>query len=558
MNKLSRREMLKLIGLGTVSTVLAACAQATTTQPPQPTVKPTEAAQPPAAATATQKPPEPTATTAPTQTPPPAKVVKITLIESWFGVPQYKESIDPVTKAISAKAQSEGVAIQIESMILENHEQKYPLLYASGADFTMAFDAPWYKMDTLRTQGALSTIEDLIAQYGPKLVDEITEKIYKFNLIDGHCYGIPAAYYYSGTGGVIYREDLRVKYNVPAPNSKDGWPSLEPFLEAILKNEKGMIPFGNVTTQSVVGYARPRHAWGANGPPKTGVSIPDITTGEFKFINEEEIGSEIETATLLRSWWEKGYTNKTDLTFSGSSQNAQIDYVYPGKAASCVENEPDYKWVDQTKQMKSSNKDAELRGVDMTGAIAGVYKNIGQLKQWNFIVFNVNAPKEQQVAGVQYYNWLASSQDNMDLWLMGIDGTNYKKEANLRFSEIPGVDAARNYRRMWYVSGLSGRFQRQPVDLPPEAEAALKFFSTESNWIFCPYEQFTPDIKALEQDTAKLNAVYDEAVHGINTGQVATEDAIKSMKKMLDDNGRQTFKAKIQKQLDDYIAAHKA
>ncbi len=159
MNKLSRREMLKLIGLGTVSTVLAACAQATATQPPQPTEKPTEAGQPPAEATATEKPPEPTATTAPTKTPPPAKVVKITLVESWFGVPQYKESIDPVTKAISAKAQSEGVAIQIESMILENHEQKYPLLYASGADFTMAFDAPWYKMDTLRTQGALATIE---------------------------------------------------------------------------------------------------------------------------------------------------------------------------------------------------------------------------------------------------------------------------------------------------------------------------------------------------------------------------------------------------------------
>jgi hypothetical protein len=30
------------------------------------------------------------------------------------------------------------------------------------------------------------------------------------------------------------------------------------------------------------------------------------------------------------------------------------------------------------------------------------------------------------------------------------------------------------------------------------------------------------------------------------------------MKKMLDDNGRQTYKGKLQKQLDDYIAAHKA
>ena len=64
-------------------------------------------------------------------------------------------------------------------------------------------------------------------------------------------------------------------------------------------------------------------------------------------------------------------------------------------------------------------------------------------------------------------------------------------------------------------------------------------------------------MKALEVDTAKLNAVYDEAVHGLNTGQEPTEDAMKKMKKLLDDAGRQAYKEKIQKQLDDFIAANK-
>ena len=62
----------------------------------------------------------------------------------------------------------------------------------------------------------------------------------------------------------------------------------------------------------------------------------------------------------------------------------------------------------------------------------------------------------------------------MDLWLMGIDGVNYNKEDNMRFSEIEGADATRNYRRQWYVSGMSGRFQRLPADLPAEAEEAIK------------------------------------------------------------------------------------
>src|SRR3712207_6357438 len=98
---------------------------------------------------------------------------------------------------------------------------------------------------------------------------------------------------------------------------------------------------------------------------------------------------------------------------------------------------------------------------------------------------------------------------------MGIDGVNYNKEENMRFSEVEGSDAARNYRRQWYVSGMSGRFQRQPADLPPEAEEALQFFTTEENWVFNPYEGFEVDTKAVELEVAKLNAVYDEAAHGL-------------------------------------------
>ncbi len=545
MNKLTRRQMLKMLSVGTAGAALVACAPATT-----PTAAPADAVAAATKALEATKPPAPTAT-APKKAP-----VKVTLVESWFGVPQFSESIDPVTKILSEKAQSEGVAVEITSMILADHQNKYPLLYASGADFTCAFDAPWYKMDSLRAQKALVPIEALIKNKAKNLYNEITEKIFNANLIDGKLYGIPAAYYYGGTGGVIFREDLRAKYKAAAPTAKDGWASMEAFLEAVTKGEKDMIPFANVTTQSLTGYMRAHSAWSANAPSKVGVTIPDFTKG-YQFINVEDDLYYTDQAAILRSWWEKGYINKTDLNFSGSSQNAQIDYIYPGKAAACVENEPNYKWVDENKQMKSSNPNAELRGVEMTGATAGVGKSLGALRQWNFIVYNQAVPKEQTEAGIAFFDWMASSQDNMDLWMMGVDGTNYKKEENLRFSEIAGTDAARNYRRQWYVSGLSGRFQRQPVDLPKEAEEALKFFSTESNWLFTPYEQFSPDIKALEVDISKLNAVYDEAVHGLDTGQLTTADGVAKMKNMLDSAGRPQFMEKLQKQLDDYITAHK-
>jgi len=563
MSKLSRREMLKLMGVGTASAVLAACAQATATQLPAPTeaAKPTEKpAEPTATTKPTEKPAEPTATTAPTKAPPPAKTVKITMIESWFGVPQFKESIDPVTKAISDKMKSEGLNIEIQSMILDDHNNKYPVLYASGADFTMAFDAPWYKMDTLRVQGSLVVCDSLFDQYGPKLKEEITDKILAANKWDGHLYGIPTAGSYGGTCGVTIRYDLLKKYGAAEPDPMVGWTSLQPFLEAIQKNEAQMIPFPadpaygpvheNFLLRRAVG------TWhGVNS--KTGIINPNIDKG-YTLVDIETVPEMVETARLLRTWWEKGLVNKTDLPASGGGYvETLLDYFVPGKAASRIENEPNYKYVDIQKTIKKSIPDAVVKGYDMAGIQAGRYKPVGALKQWNFIVFNATAPQEQQVAGVQYFNWLASSQDNIDLWLMGIDGVNYKKEPDLRFSEIPGVDNAKNYRRAWYVGGISGRFMRLPVDLPDDAMAEHRWESDESKWDFDPYEGFNIDVKAVEMETAQLVAAWAEAYHGFGTGQLPTDEAIAKMKKTLDDAGRQQYKAKVQKQLDDYIAAQK-
>ena len=98
----------------------------------------------------------------------------------------------------------------------------------------------------------------LVEQNGADRKTAITEKIYNANFMNGHLYGVPAAYYYGGTGGVIFREDLRAKYDAAMPTSEGGWPSLEPYLQAILDNESDMIPFVNVPTQSLVGYSRNR------------------------------------------------------------------------------------------------------------------------------------------------------------------------------------------------------------------------------------------------------------------------------------------------------------
>jgi ABC-type glycerol-3-phosphate transport system substrate-binding protein len=417
-------------------------------------------------------------------------------------------------------------------------------------------------MDTLRVQGALEVMDDLFNEF-PKMEAVITPKILGANKWSGHWYGIPVNGSYGGTSGVILRYDLLQKYGVAEPDPMVGWTSIQPYLEAIAKNESTLIPFvvdaGYGPVHENFLLPRKMGKWGGVDG-KVGTIIPNIDKG-YTLADTEAIQEYIDTATLVRSWWEAGLINKTDVTTSGASGTTPTDYLIPGKAAMVVENSPNWKYYAYQQSMQAAFPNATLKGYDMIGAQVGRngVRPLGALKQWNFIVYNAGAPKAELEAGVKFYDWLYSSQDNMDLLLMGIDGVNYKKEANMKYSEIPGVDQSKNYRKAWYCAGVPGRFGRYPDDLPADALAEQQWEVTESAWDFDPYEGYNIDLTAdnVQTLTAQIQASWAEAYHGFGTGQMATPDAITKMKQTLDNAGRQNYKTEIQKQVNAYIAANK-
>ena len=253
MINLTRRELLRWVALGVVGTVAAACqpkvvekvVEKTILVEKERVVK--EVVKETVVVAGTPKVEEKIVEKVITNTPAPKGPVQITFVECWFGIPQFQEVVDPVAEAISQKMQEEGLNIALRCQILDDHANKYPVLYASGADFTMAFDAPWYKMPSLRDQGYLLPIENLINDHGPNIKKLVTEEILNANIEFGHNYGIPAYFYYGQTTGVILRYDLLKKYGAPEPDLEVGWPSLEPFLKVIKEKEPDMLPFANAS-----------------------------------------------------------------------------------------------------------------------------------------------------------------------------------------------------------------------------------------------------------------------------------------------------------------------
>src|SRR5512143_3674246 len=186
-NKITRRQMLYIVGLGTVSGLAAACGYgaptaAPATQAPAAT-QPPAATQAPAATSApgaTQAPPA-TAAPTPTTAPKAAAPEVVTYVDSaGFGSVPLKEVEDPIAKALSDKMQAEGVNIEFRILVLDSPKDKYPVLYASGTPFTFAFDAPWYYMNSLRDQGHLKPIESYIPGL-PNVVKSISQPVIDFN-----------------------------------------------------------------------------------------------------------------------------------------------------------------------------------------------------------------------------------------------------------------------------------------------------------------------------------------------------------------------------------------
>lgn len=540
--KYSRRDMLKIIALASAGGIAAGCSPAAT---PVPTAEPAATSVPNEEPTATNVPDEPTA-------PPPATdPTKITMVEMVWGVPQDKSILDRVGLYLSKRAQADGVNVEFSSILLDNRDQQYPVLYASGEKFTFAFDAPWLVMPSLIDQEYLLPLEDLLPEHAPNIVKTNGDTLNKANYIKGHLYGLVAWFYFGQTSGVILREDLRKKYNVPEIG--DTYESLEPFLKAIKENEPDMIPFV-VDPNGQIGFGQGDDNFNSFDAPwyspanrLKGSVIPDLWK-DAKYADLEDQETFKRYAELSYKWAQAGYIGYPS-TAAGTT-----DLLNAGQVAAINENEPDFKYVQY--QAGITTEGIELKGYDMSGQHSGRVKKNRRNKQWNFIVFNNQAPKEESIAGLQFFNWIYGDQSRVDAWLFGEDGVDHKFLPDMKY-EVAG-EATTRYRRNWFVGGVPGTMERIPVNTPQDAIDTLKFLSTPDNFLLNPIEGFDPDVKPVETLLASYDAIYPEARYPIVSGTVATEEALANWKAKLDSAGRQDLKAEFQKQLDAWIKANPA
>ncbi len=490
----------------------------------------------------------------------------ITYVESaGFGVPQYRETIAPIAAALSEKMQSEGINLELRVLLLDDPATEYPLLYASGADFTFAFDAPWKNMNSLRDQGYLRPLQSLLPDY-PNIVEAITPEVIEYNFMHGNLYGLPTGFYVAShsAGHVVYRQDLAEKYGMYPLKTLD---ELELFFDEVLANEPGMIPMGCDPTFNPY-YLTGPWSWhqpeeypakyGYNpGNAMIGAGVEDIIREKLSYVDSETEDGFRAKAERAREWSQKGYVNQNMLQLL--DVNAYDEFFNPGKCASIVYNEAILKAkLEIQPALQTYVPDGLAAGFDQTDSRAGGSLAFAVFRQWNFQVFNSNSALEDTKAGLAFFDWMLADQDNIDIWLMGIDGVNYKKHADMRYEDLPGVDGTTNYRRRWFVAGVPGRFERVPVDASDEYLEVLEYITNPDHHLPNPMELYEPDRKVVETELAQMDAANKEALLPMQAGQVDVAQGTATYTAALDAAGRQRVKENFQEQLDTWITENES
>jgi len=126
-----------------------------------------------------------------------------------------------------------------------DYRTKYPLIFASGEAFDLAYAATWLNFSQLAKRGSFMAIENLAPKYAPKTYARQSRSAIIQATVDGHLYGLPSLVATYSAYGPVYRTDLvqGKGWNGKMDNLLD----LEAYMDVIRANYPQMEPL-EVTT----------------------------------------------------------------------------------------------------------------------------------------------------------------------------------------------------------------------------------------------------------------------------------------------------------------------
>lgn len=391
-------------------------------------------------------------------------------------------------------------------------EQKYRLLLTSGQPADLIFTAEWTQYQQYAKQGAFLALDDLLPAAAPKLYDFVPKEMWDAVKIDGKIQTVPATWKEYVTTGIVYREDLRKKYNLPIPTTQE---SYEEYMDGIKANEPTIEPMATgVNASNVFHDSAYREAKNdliiSNGVLPYGMSVmydsPSTVTSYYGSAQQ------LEDLKVYKRWADKGFWSRNVLTRQDSAQELMI----AGTVASIPADNPN-RYNDTMLKMQAAHPDWEL-GYSPFPLARGYAIPVHPIHN-GFAIPRSSANPERALAFYEKmvtdkrYNWLTE---------YGIEGTNFEV-ADGKYYKMIGTVETNGFPR----ESMQGWAWRNPEFqlFDKSFDAVLDLFG-EFDKIAVPdkYLGFVEDWSPYQAERAALEQVEKQYLQPLLVGLVPDID----------------------------------
>ena len=388
-------------------------------------------------------------------------------------------------------------------------QQKYSLQLTTGG-VDLIYTANWSEYGTLANSGAFLPLDDLLDTVSPDMRELIGESALNQCRVGGQLYTIPCNDLEFTCNGIIYREDLREKYDLPVPNTPE---NIEAYLLGIKENDPDQQLLdvnGQETMGTVFNFKYP---WVTFTGVPYGLAINYDTPQE---VNDYWFSDDfLEDMKLLKKWADLGFWSRSAL--SNTPQEAPLEnglsVMYfagfnPAKAT----------WV--MKDVEEEHPDWKVEFIAF-GETTGVIFPANMQTNGTAVSKDCKNPER----AMKVLELLLTDKELNDLVMYGIEGEHYEVDENGIYQNLSD--------KYGYGSMSTPNLRNKDIMIPSEARLRQDKFSTKLEEIgsktkflnidiFCG---FTEDNTPYSTEYGAVSNVCDQYLKPLLVGTVDDVDA---------------------------------
>ena len=467
-------------------------------------------------------------------------------------IEEYKRRVkdDPVLSKITPNITNTGGA---------NYVEKLKMSITAQEDFDLMFYGSFFGMSDSIKQGVAKDVSSYFnSDEYPGLKAAFSEEYLDANRTDGALYTIPIAEAYEDIRGLLIREDLRKKYNIPEVTNDD---ILLQFLQVIKENEPDIIPFtGGFLLFETEHFEAPHH----NLFP---VEVAGFDKGTM-FVGLDEDWKNVVDLVIAGdeperfAKFEEGY-NTDFITASHEKMLKWAPYMDPDRAGGGVQGKEfavGYstvsQWPGHQKSLKEKHPDADYslyvtdkRQRDLEeGAI------FSEMKSNNFIIVPSWSKKTEQA--MKFLDWMFGSQENHDLFQFGVEGVDWEAIGDDAYRPLD-VPEKEKYIIPPYTLTWNPTYIRylDTVKDNPQIKAYYDYSVSEKPYKRSPLAGFSFDPTPVKTEIASVQALVAPVLKNLKLVIYGDETAavIKQLNTDVKNAGFEKIRAEIISQVQAFL-----